>query len=106
MEDQDKRKFLRRITLASIVGGLAAGLGGHAWAHGGGGRGHLGHGFMGGSADPAQMDARIERMAKHFAVEVDATPEQSAKLAEIAKATARDLRPLREKLRQARTRGA
>lgn len=30
MEDQGKRKFLRRITLASVIGGLAAGLGGRA----------------------------------------------------------------------------
>ena len=55
--------------------------------------------------DPAAMDERIERMVKHFAVEVDATPEQRAKLTEIAKAAAKDLRPMREKVQDARRRG-
>jgi Spy/CpxP family protein refolding chaperone len=60
---------------------------------------------MGGSQDPAKADARIERMVKHFAVEVDATPEQQAKLAQIAKLAANDLRPLRQKVRDARRKG-
>jgi Spy/CpxP family protein refolding chaperone len=44
-------------------------------------------------------------MVKHFAVEVNATPEQTAKLTQIAKAAGKDLRPLREKARDARKRG-
>jgi Spy/CpxP family protein refolding chaperone len=55
--------------------------------------------------DPAQMDEHAERMVKHLAVEVDATPEQRAKLTTIAKDLARDMAPLREKLRSARTQG-
>jgi Spy/CpxP family protein refolding chaperone len=97
-----KRRFLRRAAVATLVGALAAGFGAHAWSHGG----HSGmhRGFMGGSQDPAKADERIERMVKHFAVEVDATPEQRSRLTEIAKAAARELRPLREKVRDARKR--
>lgn len=106
MEDtSSRRRFLRRATIATLIGSLAAGLGGKAWAHGGPGGWHRGGGFMGGPMDPAAMDERIERMVKHFAVEVDATPEQRAKLTEIAKAAAKDLRPMREKVRDARKRG-
>jgi len=105
MEDNGKRSFLRKVTLATLVGGLATGIGVSAWAHGDQGRGRHGGGFMSQSFDPERMDQRIERMAKHFAVELDATPEQSAKLAEIAKGAARDLRPIRETLRDARKRG-
>lgn len=105
MEDKGKRSFLRTMTLATLGGGLATGIGVSAWAHGDAGRGRHGGGFMSESFDPARMDQRIERMAKHFAVEVDATPEQSARLAEIAKGAAQDLRPIRETLREARKRG-
>ena len=105
MEDNGKRSFLRKITLATLVGGLATGIGVSAWAHGDQGKERHGGGFMSEPFDPAQMDQRIERMAKHFAVEIDATAEQSAKLAEIAKGAAKDLRPLREKLKEARKRG-
>jgi Spy/CpxP family protein refolding chaperone len=101
-----KRRFLRGAVVATVVGALAAGFGGYAWSHGGpGGMGGMHHrGFTGGSQDPAKADARIERMVKHFAVEVDATPDQQAKLTAIAKAAARDLRPLREKARDAHQR--
>ena len=58
-------------------------------------------GFSGGLS-PAQVDDRIDRMTKHIAVELDATAEQQAKLATIAKAAVADLRPLQEKARAAR----
>ena len=98
-----KRRFLRGAAITAVVGALAAGFGGHAWSHGGPGGMH--RGFMGGSQDPAKADERIERMVKHFAVEVDATADQQAKLTAIAKGAARDLRPMREKVRDARKRG-
>jgi len=101
-EQKGRRSFFRRTAIAALVASLAAGFGAHAWAHGGGHGGwHRGGGFMGGPMD----GERIERMVKHMAVEVDATPEQQAKLAEIAKAAANDLRPLREKARDARRQG-
>ena len=53
----------------------------------------------------AKMDEHVTRMVKHLAVEVDATPEQTQKLTVIAKAAAKDLAPVREKLRAARLRG-
>ena len=105
-QTSSKRRFFRRATIAALVTSVAATFGvAAAWAHSGGHGGGFHRGFMGGSKDPAQADARIERMVKHFAVEVDATPEQQAKLTQIAKTAAKDLRPLREKVREARRRG-
>jgi len=105
MEDNSRRRFFRRVTIATLVGGLAAGIGAKAWAHGGPGYGHHGRGFMGGQLDPAKAEARIERMVKRIGFEVDATPEQRAKLTEIAKSAAKDLQPLRQKVQDARKRG-
>ena len=101
-ETNGRRCFFRRATIAALLASAAAGFGTTAWAapggHGGGW--HRG-GFMGGP----MSDERIERMVKHFAVEVDATPEQQTKLTAIAKSAAKDVRPLREKVREARRRG-
>lgn len=84
----------RRITLATLAGGAAAVAGWSAFARGphGGGFGH--HGPM--SAE------RIEKMVKHFAVEIEATPEQQEKLTAIAKQAAKDLEPLRGQHLEAR----
>jgi periplasmic protein CpxP/Spy len=59
-------------------------------------------GAFGGSLTPAQIDDRIDRMTKHMAIELDATPDQQVKLANIAKAAIADLRPLKEKAQGAR----
>jgi Spy/CpxP family protein refolding chaperone len=72
---------IRRITLATLVGGLAAGAGFQAFAH----RGARAHGPM-----------DIERMLKHFYVEIDATEAQKQRLDPIVKQAARDLQPLHE----------
>ncbi len=79
-------------------------MGGGGWHHGfmGGPWHHAG--FMGGPSSPAQIDERIDRMTKHMAIELDATPEQQAKVASIAKSAVRDLLPLREKAQAARGR--
>jgi len=53
--------------------------------------------FMSGPLTPAQIDDRIDRMTKHMAIELDASPDQQAKIAGIAKAAVNDLRPLHEK---------
>jgi periplasmic protein CpxP/Spy len=92
------------IILVALVGGIAGGLATrafgqapwHAAAFMGG---------MGGPIDPARLDQNIERMTRHFAIEVDATVEQQAKLAVIAKAAAQDLLPLREQAQHARQEG-
>lgn len=95
------RKVIGALAFA-LLAGAAGGFAGKALAHGpmGGGFGGPGMffgGFGHGAIDPAQMDARIERRMKHFAVEVEATPEQTKRLTEIAKQAARDLAPLRQK---------
>jgi protein CpxP len=82
----------KRTTLATLLGGVAAAI---SWRAFGQGRHH-------GPMDPAAMDQHIERMIKHLAVEVDATPEQQQKLGVIAKQAAKDLAPLREQHREAR----
>jgi periplasmic protein CpxP/Spy len=94
---------------AALVGGLAGnalstafGQGfpwqGLAWHHFG-----MRHGGMfAGTLTPAQIDDRIDRMTKHMAIELDATSDQQAKIASIAKAAAGDLRMLREKAQAAR----
>ena len=51
--------------------------------------------------DPARVDAGVERLVKHFAVEIDATDDQQAKLTEIAKSAVKDLLPLRKSMRTA-----
>jgi Spy/CpxP family protein refolding chaperone len=78
----------RRITLATLAGGVAAGVGFKAFGHG------RWHGQ--GPIDPADLEKRLERMLKHFYVEIDATDAQKARLEPIVKQAARDLLPLRE----------
>ena len=81
--------------LVALGAGFVGGYAGRTLAHGPGS-------LMSGTMDPAQMDERVERMVKHFAVEVDATPEQKEKLSTIAKSAARDLAPLLSKVKSAR----
>jgi protein CpxP len=87
--------------LAGLTGNmLSTAFGqGFAWHH----FGMHGGGMFGGPLTPAQIDDRIDRMTKHMAIELDATADQQARIASIAKAAAADLRPLREKAQAART---
>jgi protein CpxP len=83
------------VLAAALIAGAAGGYVGKTYAHG-----HFGeHMGMGGPIDPAKIDTQVERMIKHFAVEVDATPAQRDRLTVIAKAAAKDLLPLRDKLK-------
>ena len=84
----------RRITLATLIGGVAAGIGFKAFGHG------RRHGY--GPIDPADLEKRLDRMLKHFYVEIDATEEQKQKLEPIVKQAAKDLMPLREQLHAGR----
>ena len=81
----------RRFTLAALMGGIAAGATYKAFAHG---RGPL---------DPADLDKHLDRMLKHFYVEIDASDEQKRRLEPIVKQAARDLMPVREQLHAGRT---
>lgn len=85
----------RRITLATLLGGVAAGVGFRAFGHGRGSRGH-------GPIDPADLDKHLERMLKHFYVEIDATEEQKRRLEPIVKQAAKDLVPVREQFHAGR----
>jgi Spy/CpxP family protein refolding chaperone len=84
----------RRITLATLLGGVAAGVGFKAFAHG------RRHGY--GPIDPADVDQHVERMLEHLYVEIDATEAQKQQLEPIVKQAAKDLLPMRESLRAGR----
>jgi Spy/CpxP family protein refolding chaperone len=99
----NRRRFFKRAAIATLISGLAAGVGLKAFAHGGPGGWHRG-GAMAGPLDPAMLEERLERMLRHAYVEIDATEEQKAKLAPIVKGAAKDLLPLHEKVHEARSR--
>jgi Spy/CpxP family protein refolding chaperone len=107
METQDRntekrRRFFKRAAIATLIGGIAAGVGIKAFAQGGGYGGWHRGGFAVGPFDPAAMDEHLERMLGHLYVEIDATDEQKQRLAPIVKQAAKDLLPLREKMQAAR----
>jgi Spy/CpxP family protein refolding chaperone len=89
----------RRITLATALGALVAGLSFKAFAHGG-------HWHGQGPIDPAELDKHLERMLKHLYVEIDATEAQKQQLDPIVKQAAKDLLPLREQLHAGRREAA
>lgn len=90
-QTQDRRSFFRRSGVLALFGGLAAaGIGAGAYARGR---------WSGG--EPLS-EAQIDRMLKHFYVEIDATEEQKRRLAPIVKEAVRDLQPLHARLRQGR----
>lgn len=94
-QDKPRRRWLKRGAFGLLAAGLAGGIGYKAFAHRGG--------FTRGPFDPAQLDARVERMLKHLFVEIDATDAQKEKLAPIVKQAAKELLPLRDKMRAARS---
>ena len=101
-EEKPRRRFVRRVAIATVIAGLASGIGIKALAQGGGHGGWHRGGFMGAALDPAMVDERLDRMLKHLYVEIDATEAQKQQLAPIVKGAARDLLPLRAKLHDAR----
>ena len=58
--------------------------------------------FMGGPLDPAQIEDRADRMVRHVAIEIDATPDQQEKLRAVVRDAVRDIVPMRDKARTAR----
>ena len=99
--DTPRRRFLRRAAIATLIAGVATGIGFKAFAYAGYGGWHRG-GFMGAPVDPARLDEHLERMLKHVYVEIDATDAQKQLLAPIVKNAARDLLPLRARFHDAR----
>ncbi|HTE15410.1 MAG TPA: Spy/CpxP family protein refolding chaperone [Burkholderiales bacterium] len=100
-----RQRWFRRAGVLATVAALAGGVGWQAHAHAHGGPG-FGHGFLGGIMRGAPSDERIERMMKHFFVEINATPEQQQRLTPIVKQAASDLQPLREQVRSTRKQAA
>jgi Spy/CpxP family protein refolding chaperone len=94
------RSTRRWLVAGALV--LAATAAGASFARGDLGLpGHLGNArHM--AMDPAAMDAHIDRMVGQFAA--DASADQKARVAAIAKAAVADLRPAHEQLRQAHAR--
>lgn len=97
-----RRRFFRQAVVATVIAGVAAGIGATAFAHGPGGW-HRG-GFMGAPLDPARLDEHLDRHLKHLYVEIDATDAQQQVLAPIVKGAARDLLPLRARMHETRRR--
>jgi Spy/CpxP family protein refolding chaperone len=94
------------LVMALLAVALLAGVAGNllppAFAQGFGMHHDWGGGFMGGTPTQAQIDDRIDRMTKHMAIELDATADQQAKIAGIAKSAVTDLRAMREKAQATR----
>jgi protein CpxP len=88
-----RRRFFKLAAASTAAAGLG-GLGLNALADG------RGHGR--GPIDPARAEEHLDRMLKHMYVDIDATDAQKQKIDPIAKQAAKDLRPLREKAREAR----
>lgn len=100
--DNPRRRFVRRVAIATAIAGLATGIGIRTYAYGHGGW-HRG-GFMGAAIDPAMMDEHLDRMLKHLYVEIDATDAQKQQLAPIVRAAAHDLVPMRTQFQEGRRR--
>src|SRR5438132_531884 len=101
-EENSRRRFFRRAAIATVVAGLASGIGLKVFAQGGGHGGWYRGGFMGAPLDPATLDEHLDRMLKHLYVEIDATDAQKQQLAPLVKGAARELLPLRAKMHDAR----
>ena len=106
METQDRntgkrRRFFKRAAIATLIGGIAAGIGFKAFAQGGGCGWHR-CGYAAGPLDPAAVDQHLDRALKHLYVEIDATDEQKQRLEPIVKQAVKDLLPAREKAHAAR----
>src|SRR2546430_1658110 len=89
-EENPRRRFFRRAAIATVVAGLASGIGIKVFAQGGGHGGWYRGGFMGAPLDPATLDEHLDRMLKHLYVEIDATDAQKQQLAPIVKGAARE----------------
>ena len=49
----------------------------------------------------AEIEAKIERMVKHVAIEIEATAEQQEKITTLVNMVAKDLKPVHEQMRAA-----
>lgn len=73
---------------------------GHGWGHGRkGGRMGLHGGFS--KMSDEEIEAKITRMVKHVAIEIDATTDQQEKITALVTAVAKDIKPLRDQMHAA-----
>ncbi|MDD9909151.1 MAG: Spy/CpxP family protein refolding chaperone [Ahrensia sp.] len=63
-------------------------------------RGHR-HGSRFANMSDEEIEKRVTRVVRHVAIEIDATDEQTAKIATLMSAVAKDMRPLRKDFREA-----
>ena len=94
--------FIRGLFAGALLFGLVAGAAyvGSSHAHPGM-RG--GYGMMHGSFDPESAAKRIDAMVGFALADIDATAGQKAKIGDIAKGALKDLTPLRDEHKAART---
>jgi periplasmic protein CpxP/Spy len=91
-----RRRFFKLAALSTAFAGLSGvGLGALA----------RGRGAGPGGFDPARMEEHLDRFLKHLYVEIDASDAQKQKIDPIVKQAAKDLQPLRAKVREARREG-
>lgn len=64
---------------------------------------HGRHAMWGGQFDPETAGKRIDAMTSFMLADIDATPEQKTKISGIAKDALKDLMPLRDEHKAART---
>jgi periplasmic protein CpxP/Spy len=98
-QPQSRRRFW---TIAGVGAALAGTLALGACSHGGWHGHHGHHGTQ--PMDPQEMSERIDKGVRWVLDDVNATPEQKQRVAEIAKAAVADLMPLRTQHRAARER--
>lgn len=94
------------VTTVALAAAFSGALASSAVSHYRYGPGYWHGRAWGGPLSPAQIEDRVDRAIRHISIELDATPEQQDKLRTIAKATVKDLVPMRDKAREARERGA
>ncbi len=116
-----KRGMRNTLIVVGAIGTIAAaGVATHAFSQGGMGKnmrhfaveaGHYGqmmHKARFFHRRPKTIEdaqKRAERMAKHFAIEVDANSEQTEKLVELARGVAGDVFPIRKSIKEVRKEG-
>jgi periplasmic protein CpxP/Spy len=92
-----RRRLFKFAGLGALFGALGSAVAWKAYAHGG----HRSRGPI----DPARLEEHLDRMLKHFYVEIDATDAQRARLDPIVKQAVKDLMPMHERFHQARKQG-
>lgn len=94
-----RRRLFKRAAIATLIGGLVAGAGYNAFANSGGCGSWRGGGL---ACSAAEIDSHLDRMLAHLYIEIDATDAQKQRLDPIVKQAAKDLLPLRDRMRAAR----